>query len=319
MGEIVLLNDTSAWHVGSAATMRVLRGMLADAGIGVAESFATNDLNPDMIEMAGLADVAGLVVNGEGSLHDVDIHYATKDHADDGTRAWPRAMLDWMRAFRDAGKPVALINAMWCRMGAADDCHLALMGNALNVFRDPLSSSQGAHMGDAAVYPDLSLLSIPGPRGSFADGPVGYGLVPDTWGVPDRHMVPRVPADADDTVREVAWDQFLEYLSGLGCYVTMEHHGALAAMALGVPCVPISADGMGVRRGWKMEGLCQMARVPWVTDIPMALEGSWVGNARRTATRHAPRAATELAKYRERMAVDYPRMLGELFGPEETV
>ncbi|EYD77123.1 hypothetical protein Rumeso_01235 [Rubellimicrobium mesophilum DSM 19309] len=97
----VILNDTSSrYHHGCSRVMRLLLRGLDEAGIEVAaRSPARADWARDEGVLAALRGAQVVVINGEGTLH---------DGAPLGARLL--SVLDHPDA---AGKPVALVNALW--------------------------------------------------------------------------------------------------------------------------------------------------------------------------------------------------------------
>ena len=97
----VILNDTSTrYHHGCHRVMRLLRRGLDEAGIEIAAtSPARADWAKDEAFLAALRAAQVVVINGEGTLH---------DGAPLGARLL--SVLDHPDA---AGKPVALVNALW--------------------------------------------------------------------------------------------------------------------------------------------------------------------------------------------------------------
>ena len=97
----VVLNDTSTrYHHGCSRVMRLLLRGLDEAGIEVAaRSPARADWAKDRDFLLAMREVQVVVINGEGTLH---------DGAPLGARLL--SVLDHPDA---AGKPVALVNALW--------------------------------------------------------------------------------------------------------------------------------------------------------------------------------------------------------------
>lgn len=257
---VLLLNDTSKWHCGSAAATAQIVRCIEESGGEVVARVKTGDFDaqPDFDA------VDAVVVNGEGTFHD--------------DQPWALRLLEWMCAAGEKMR-VALVNAMWCRMGFDATCRMNAACMPLKIFRDERSkqAGQGTH-----CYPDAALMAeLPEPAEKRAG--VVFGVVPDQWDASYTNIklpVPRrQPAEA--------WGKYLAVVGTLEQYATLEHHGLLAAMAMGTSIVPISADLY--RRGWKVEGL-------------LALHDDWT---------NADAVRAEMLRLRAEMLVEYPRLLRE--------
>lgn len=327
MKRILFLNDTSSWHAGSAAAVRVLQQFISEAGGVVAHAVHVNTYQEALQRAKILADVDAVVVNGEGSFHDPLPPTTT------AANRWPLHLLQWISDAVDAGRPVGVLNAMWCRMGYAAGL---LNRCGLVVFRDELSERHAVATGYmpvgrsvVRVWPDVAACEIPPAlrhRGGRVApmGRVEFGLVPNAWGIRGEEitMVPR-QSDAG------AWVQFCSRLTDFGVYITAEHHGALAALSVGVPTIVLTADGNdGLARGWKNEGLCRAAfnGTPGTIPVPTSQNPTtrpglqWIReNLLRMAgvgSRQATIAADRMAAYAQTMKREYPSLLRQLFNGE---
>jgi polysaccharide pyruvyl transferase WcaK-like protein len=140
----VVLNDTSTrYHHGCSRVMRLLLRGLDEAGIEVAaRSPARADWAKDERFVAALRRAQVVVINGEGTLH---------DGAPLGARLL--SVLDHPAA---AGKPVALVNALWERNPPDWDDWLGRL--ALASARDSASAEAFRRVrGQGRWGPDLSL------------------------------------------------------------------------------------------------------------------------------------------------------------------
>lgn len=99
MTDTVIINDTSAWHAGSAACVQSIRDELERIGhhvLGTVKTHGEAKSYPPLV-----------VVNGEGSVHDDASHKAAK---------W---CLGHIEAAKASGSTVWLVNSLWCRMTTA--------------------------------------------------------------------------------------------------------------------------------------------------------------------------------------------------------
>lgn len=153
--DAVILNDTSTRsHHGCARVMRLLVAGLEGAGLRIAaRSPARAEWSRDRAFLAALAGARVVVINGEGTLH---------DGAPLGARLL--SVLDHPAA---AGKPVALVNALWQRNPPEWSAWLRRL--ALVAARDGGSAAEMTLAGARGVrwLPDLSL-----------SAPAGLGPLP---------------------------------------------------------------------------------------------------------------------------------------------
>jgi polysaccharide pyruvyl transferase WcaK-like protein len=145
----LVFNDTSRFHLGSAAVVRQLLHELDSAGVQVLATVYGNSWSFDDAAPSWRAedwDAADLIViNGEGTLHD-DARMAV-------------LLLEQVAALAKAqGKRVALVNALWERMSG----HLAEIAHGLDLItvREPASFA-ALGCGKARMMPDLSYYDIP--------------------------------------------------------------------------------------------------------------------------------------------------------------
>jgi hypothetical protein len=280
MTRVLYLNDTSRWHVGSAVASESIAWAIVKAGGEIVRTVITGDARAcDDALRAG--DYDALVINGEGTLHDCE---------DCDSREWPAVLMRACETAMQAGKRVAVVNALWCRMSPvfADilrDCDLV-------VFRDTISRAV-AGMPDAPCFPDAALMC---PIPTIATGDKrGHltGTSPMEWNLssdPDA----RVPRSGGAT----AWVKYLCRLAEIESLRTCQHHALLAAAIVGTSVVPWSSELLG--RGWKNEGLMAWAGLP-AADSP---------DAEPVETADLARV---LVDEREKMVEAYPMMLRDVF------
>lgn len=100
MKTALLLNDTSRWHQGSAASVFAILEEINRLGYRLVDSRWPRVV----LERTDFEGIDLVVINGEGSMHD------------DKTHDPARAILKNIRRAKQAGCTVWLVNSLWCRM-----------------------------------------------------------------------------------------------------------------------------------------------------------------------------------------------------------
>lgn len=143
----IVFNNTTRFHFGCAAVMRVLHAELESAGINVLESVYGNTLwlnqTLPVFRQENWEDSDLIIVNGEGTMHD--------------DSRMSLYLLESVLSKR-GNKKAALINSLWCNMSPM--LSDSLSGLDLVIFREPLSFAS-AKVKHAHIMPDLSYYEVP--------------------------------------------------------------------------------------------------------------------------------------------------------------
>jgi hypothetical protein len=264
----VILNDTATrHHHGCARVMRILAQGLEAAGIEVAHRIpARADWARDRRHLAAIRAAQLVVVNGEGTLH---------DGAPLGARLL--SVLDHEAA---AGKPIALVNALW--EANPPDWNRWLPRLALAAARDQASAAALREGGASAArwIPDLSLAGEPS-RGAAARaglvvgcsvraGPrAALGRAAQAWGatyLPTKTL--RHPAWRLAPARAALWraytgvwrgpvprfvlaqdeDAYLAALAAAEGHATGRFHGLCLSFVTRTPVLALASRGSKVER-----------------------------------------------------------------------
>lgn len=244
MKTVYILNDTTAgWHSGCAATMSVLRDLLAKAGY-TEIGFST----PAQQKPKGPIDEADLVIcNGEGTIHPVH----------DGKGQW---LLKTLERAAQRGQKTALVNALY----QAFPCFYRPKLDLVHC-RD-LFSARDWH--GSFLAPELALSAVPAKENVQRPTRLVFGEAKfyKAWEPPEEPFV---------SLRNMSFAEAVEALEG-SVYVTGEHHGAYAAIAAGALPVLLPTET------WKLESLnTWFGHTIPATDEPWYLkrkgsEGEWV-------------------------------------------
>ncbi|HVL19369.1 MAG TPA: hypothetical protein VM422_00030 [Amaricoccus sp.] len=244
---VLLLNETSKmpfnrWHLGCDLVSRHLNARLAAHGIEVA-GWANG--------IAGLnrilahdpeARFAGVVLNGEGTLHD------------DADRAFE--LLAMARELKAMGKKTFLVNSVWQDMGPAMAGRLADFD--LVAFRESASRDAAARARpDARVVPDLCWLADLPERAPAAPCAVLDCVTPTTT---DALRAVAAAANAPFFVMDRFFDAFQRLLTagadaataprilgpndvrGAERWVGGRFHGTVLALGAGVPMLSLPSN-----------------------------------------------------------------------------
>lgn len=244
---VLILNETSKlpfnrWHLGCDLVSRTLVSRLGAHGIDVA-GWANN--------LAGLSRIlahdpdarfAGVVVNGEGTMH---------DNAD---RAYE--LLTMARQLRQMGKKVFLINSVWQAMGPWMEDHLGDFD--LVTLRESASHAEIRRArGDARIAPDLCWLAeLPTAPDAVPCGVIDCVVAEST----QRLEAAAAAAKAPFYVMDRFYEAFHRTIAGGGTSAVAPHilrpgdvrgasrwiggrfHGTVLALASGVPMLSLPSN-----------------------------------------------------------------------------
>lgn len=222
--KVYLVNDTSAFHCGSAAVCEVIRREVARRGHEL--SVERDKL---VMERERIDACDAVLANGEGTLHDDT----------------PRAVriLETLRFAQSLRKATALVNFSWFGMGHDHDDVLARLDactvrEALS--RDLLADRHGV---TASIAPDLSLFSAQTARSAattrrvlttdFYSREFG-GFVKPTGG--------RLAQFAAIDMHAVDWQTMLDETAASELLATGRHHGVYAACKTRVPFIALPGN-----------------------------------------------------------------------------
>jgi hypothetical protein len=240
----IIFNDTSRFHHGCSAVMRVLHREAQQAGLEVLESVYGNTwrfsktypvFRPDAMEQAEL-----IIVNGEGTMHD-DARFATYYMEE---------------VFRNRGRRrFALVNSLWQRMSPVYAEWLAEAD--LVILREPMSHAALGHA-DAKVMPDLSYYEVPllsslGRQGFVRGTFYGTGLG-------------KIPLDNTIDIATEDWGVIVNKLRHARACVTGKHHEVMACCIARCPFVSPKIDTH------KIASLGDFVSAPLVEIAPGASE-----------------------------------------------
>lgn len=237
---VIVVNDTSAGHVGCRAVMQGLSDVLRRAGMHALHRQPTaTPWEDDPAFRAALAKAAVVVVNGEGTIH----------HANARARALAR-LGPFCR--RTAGVPAVLLNATLAANDAALYADIADFD--LVYVRDSASAVEAAAFGvpGAKVCPDLSLLRDfggGGPHHPVARTPrvaVTDSVLPRVSGLLEELRRQRgfQPSALryDSERRRVEVECYADGLRGLDLLVTGRYHAVCFALNTATPFVAIESN-----------------------------------------------------------------------------
>lgn len=273
MTRVLILNDCTRWHAGSAAVIDELKHWFKDAIVETAAA---------PIEVSHPLPKADFVVlNGEGTLHDN-----------------APAAVAWLRLlgeFQSQGVPTAVVNATVWRMKTQ---HLQPLRRARVVGVRDRQSSEVLDRFDIPhhIHPDLSLGFLarhisPGVEREYPSCPP-YWIVGRSWRTPPQKVAERYkslvdfPAEFMEVPRSHDPRAFAGFAHDLRMrddtvFLTGEFHAFCAAAYTGVPVVVITGNTP------KIEGMVAYLNTPVVYTGTSAVED---------ARRFAPRLAEELQR-----------------------
>jgi polysaccharide pyruvyl transferase WcaK-like protein len=239
---IYLVNDTSAFHCGSAAVCGVIGREIAARG-------HTLDVENDKtaIDKHAIESCDAVVVNGEGTLHD----------------STPRALriLETLRFAQALRKHTVLCNASWFNMGNSYDDVLRKLDQCTvrdQFSKDQLVQSHGVH---AEIAPDLSFYSS---EMAVSGGTSRRVLTTDFYSREFRAFVRPVSGQLAkfDTIdmAAVSWQKMLDETAASEMLATGRHHGVYAACKTRTPFFACPGNTP------KIEGLIAWSRI----DVPFA-------------------------------------------------
>lgn len=240
--KILFVNDTSQFHCGSWAACEVIVSELVRGGHEIIAEQSKSQL-----DMQGLETADAVLVNGEGTLHDDT----------------PRTIriLQLLELAQRAGKPTAICNASWFRMGGRYDHVLRKLERfdvRESLSRDALRQCHGVEAGlylDASYFhpatPDLSRHTRKRVRMTDLYWPELRGFARPTGGQLSKF---------DFLAMEgLSWQAMLDHVGASDVLLTGRHHGVYAACRARVPFVALSGNTP------KIEGLASWAGL----DLPV--------------------------------------------------
>lgn len=244
-----LMNDTSAWHCGSAAAVVNLVQLLKSAGHEVVASTRTGEVPPSKFDHCDL-----VVINGEGSMHTNSGHM--------------RQNIECGRVAKEQGKKVYLVNSVW------DRCPLeaALVAKTFDLVAVREILSWKAFQAQTGRIP-LKLLDVSTneetppivPWEQRAGVAVGHFF---RWGKLAHDSAFNLLARVLLRSRfcDVPWYRTLEDVSRYELYVTGEHHGVLAASMMRTPFIALTGNTH------KIEGIMEwFGKSLPITNIPASV------------------------------------------------
>jgi hypothetical protein len=242
----IIFNDTSRFHHGCSAVMRVLHREAERAGLKVLESVYGNTwrfsksypvFRPEAMEQAEL-----IIVNGEGTMHD-DARFATYYMEE---------------IFRNRGKRrFALVNSLWQRMSPTYAQWLAEAD--LLVLREPMSHAALGRP-EAKVMPDLSYYEVP-LLSTLADQGFMRGTFYGT-------ELGEIPLDTTIDIKAEDWGVIVNKLRHARACLTGKHHEVMACCIARCPFV---SPGISTH---KIASLGAFINAPLVEVAPNASEGA---------------------------------------------
>lgn len=270
----VLLNDTSAWHSGSAAATAALLELLEQADHEVVGKIATKTPNLASFgaELLERREPDLVVLHGEGTMN--------RDSPVGTT------FLELANLAKGRGAMVFLVNALWASM-TPKWAHL--VRNFDRVFVRDLESMSALEVQGVKVDGVRVDLSVNQMEPELEDG---LALMPERKGTSAGDGVtgrplPWFPDGARRvSLRDLEWLDAIRAIRTTGLYVTGEHHGAIAAGLAGVPFAAMEQETH------KLRALFALAHVKIplarnALDLEAAAEWAWTPRGRREQDRFA--------------------------------
>lgn len=216
----IVFNDTSRFHHGCSAVMRVLHHELEQAGVEVLETvygntWALQKAYPDY-RQSSWQEADLVVINGEGTMHDdakLAVYYMDE-------------VIN-----KCTGKKLALVNTLWHRMSPHYAKNLAVAD--LITVREPLSCRE-LGLESSVTMPDLSYYEVP-VYGKLPD----QGLVKGTF---YKRVFDDLELDGKINIKREDWGVIVNKLRHAKACLTGKHHEVIACCVARCPFVTTSID-----------------------------------------------------------------------------
>ena len=232
---VLLVNDTSNFHCGSASVVDTITAVLADHNI------ISLSCKVPAIDFDSWDAVDHVIVNGEGTLHN--------------NRQGAISILKLAESALNAGCTVSIVNSIWQNM----DAHWKTVTDRLTVWsvRDPISQQYACQ--DFGRLPSLcpdyswfepvditkSNKNLTGVGGSL------NGLLYPNWH--DYHRV---------NIFESTWNQLVNHCAECNVLISGRHHELYAACRAGIPFVALDSNS------WKNHALAYHGNIPVLEHLP---------------------------------------------------
>lgn len=236
---VLLVNDTSNFHCGSASVIDVIKTAFSQHKI-ISQPCVVPSIN-----FADWDNIDHIVVNGEGTLHN--------------NRPGAVSIMQLLQSGLDAGCSASLVNSIWQNM----DTRWKTVTDRLTVWsvRDPLSQQYATKYfkRHPVLYPDYSWFTsvnlqsenrnLTGVGGSL------NGLLYPNW-----QNFQRI------NIFDSTWNDLVNQCAECNLVISGRHHELYASCKAGVPFVALDSNS------WKNHALAYHGNIPVFRDIPNTLE-----------------------------------------------
>jgi len=235
---ILLVNDTSNFHCGSASVVNTIKTVLHN------HSLITTPVVVPQIKFSDWNAVDHVIVNGEGTLHN--------------NRQGATSILNLAKSALDAGCTVSIVNSIWQNM----DTQWKSVTDRLSVWsvRDPLSQQYAAkEFGRTPdLCPDYSWFAPITAHRKHSDL-VGIGGSLQGLLYPNWQGYTRV------NIFENTWDSLVNLCTQCSVLVSGRHHELYAACRAGIPFIALDSNS------WKNHALACHGNIPVLPKLPETL------------------------------------------------